>query len=213
MTVAPVLIVITDTGRAPVEVWLSQLERLSAAASAGTVQVQLRDPQLPIRERLRFGQRLRELTRRHGQRLTVNDRLDLALLLEADGVHLAHASVAPEDARAFGDRYGLPWRISAACHVPEALADAAAEALLLSPVAQARKGRPALGIDGLKRALRARLDRSARLGACRVYALGGVTRHNAREFLEAGADGVALIGDALQPAGPAELARALGIQR
>jgi thiamine monophosphate synthase len=65
----------------------------------------------------------------------------------------------------------------------------------------------------LTRALLARQQRSARLGACLVYALGGVTRHNARALLDAGADGVALIGEALQPAGPSELLRALRIQR
>jgi thiamine-phosphate pyrophosphorylase len=214
MTVAAVrLIVITDTDRAPVEVWLGQLARLSEAARPGTLQVQLRDRQLPIRERLGFGLELRQLTRRHGQRLMVNDRLDLAVLVEADGVHLAHASVEPADARAFGARHGLRWCISAACHEPEALAEAAADALLLSPVAQARKGRPALGIGGLTRALLARRQRSAPLGACGVYALGGVTRQNARALLDAGADGVALIGDALDRAGPSELLCALGIER
>ena len=56
--------------------------------------VQLRDPELPVRALRRFGEALRQATRAVGARLIVNDRVDLALLLEADGVHLGRRSMA-----------------------------------------------------------------------------------------------------------------------
>jgi thiamine-phosphate pyrophosphorylase len=207
------LVVITDTERGSVEVLLSQLERLARAAVPGSLQVQLRDRQLPIRDRQRLGERLRDLTRRHEQLFYVNDRLDLAVLLGADGVHLSHASVAPEDARAFGLSHAQSWRVSAACHAPGDFAASTADALMLSPVVGARKGRPPIGLGGLALALRARAERGGELRPCLLYALGGVTRHNARHLLEAGADGVALIGEVFEPEAPDLLLRALGIQR
>lgn len=205
------LIVLSDTERGPVEVWLEDLQRLLAAARPGSVQVLLRDRQLPIRARRELGERLRRATRAHGHALSVSDRLDLAWLIEADGVHLGEDSVTPSDARAFGLAHGQSWRISTACHSPEALADLAADAALLSPVVAARKGNPALGLSGLQRAALARQRRGAALGPCALYALGGVTRHQAAELLAAGADGVAVIGELFVPGAGPELLAALGI--
>jgi thiamine-phosphate pyrophosphorylase len=209
----PRLIAITDTERGSVAVMLQQLMRLTEAAIPGSVQVQLRDRQLPVRERLQLGEELRTLTRRDGQLFFVNDRLDLAVLLEADGVHLSEASVAPEDARAFGLLRGQAWQISAACHTPESFVSARTDALLLSPVAEARKGRAPFGSAGILRARQAQRERAPELGVCSIYALGGVTRHNARKWLDAGADGVALIGELFEAGSATQLLRALGIQR
>lgn len=209
----PRLIVISDTARGPVELWLQKLEGLLAAAQATTVEVQLRDRQLPIRERQRLGEVLRALTRRHGQSFSVNDRLDLAVLLDADAVHLSELSVSADEARSYAGRQNRRWRVSAACHSPEQFAMATADALLLSPVMEARKDRSPLGFKGLRAAERARHERPAALGDCRLYALGGVTRHDARALLDAGADGVALIGELYEPDAPEALLRALRIER
>jgi thiamine-phosphate pyrophosphorylase len=206
---APRLIIITDTLRAPAEVWLERLEALCAAAAPGSVWVQLRDRSLPVRERRRFGERLRELSARYGQGLAVNDRLDLAILLEADGVHLGETSVLAEDARAYARMHGKEWLVSAACHDVQRVSLATADALLLSPVAAPRKGKPALGAEGVREAVRARGERSSAL----LYALGGVTRDNARQWLDAGADGVALIGELLASGADRDLPRALAIAR
>ncbi len=207
------VIAITDTQRAPIDLWLTQLGHLAAAAVPGSVQVLLRDRQLDIRDRQRFGQLLRILTREHGQLLSVSDRLDLAVLLGADAVHLSGASVTVEDARAFGQQHRQKWQITAACHAPDDVARSRADALLLSPIAEPRKGRAALGARGLAAAQAARRDRPAELGPCSVYALGGVTRRNAAELVEAGADGVALIGDLLNADAPSALLDALGLRR
>lgn len=209
----PRLIVITDRESGPLDVWLRHLEELLAAAEPGAVQVLLRDARLPIRERRHFGELLRELTEQHCQSLSVGDRLDLAVLLRADAVHLSEASVTSEDARLFARLHGQRWAVSAAAHDPERCLTASEEALLLSPIMAPRKGRPALGLEGLRRARSACEGRPEALGSCRIYALGGVTSENARALLDAGADGVALIGELFEPGAPTALVSALGIQR
>lgn len=210
---APRLIVITDREGGPLDMWLRHLEELLAAAEPGSVQVLLRDPRLAIRERRHFGELLRGLTERHRQSLSVNDRLDLAVLLRADAVHLSEASVSAADARDFARLHGQRWAVSAAAHGIERCLTASEDALLLSPLMAPRKGRPALGLAALEQARRACRERSTELGRCRLYALGGVTSENARALLDAGADGVALIGELFEPSAPRALVSALGIQR
>jgi thiamine-phosphate pyrophosphorylase len=210
--VTPTLIAITDATRPSFEAWLAQLEQLLAAAREESVLVVLRDRQLPILERRQLGERLRRLTALHGQGLAVNDRLDLAALLQADAVHLSESSVSVEDARAFGERQGRRWWVSRACHDPVEAARSSADALLLSPIAEARKGRPPLGVEGLARA-RAALGQRAGLPACRLYALGGIGAGDARRWIDAGADGVALIGALLDAQAPRALVEQLGLRR
>ena len=212
MSSPPLLVAITDTERAPMAVWLARLEPLLAAAPPGGVLVMLRDRQLPARSRQAFGLELRELTRRHAQRLGVNDRLDLAVLCDADALHLSGSSVGVPEARAFGRRYDRDWWISSACHDPELAGTSQADGLLLSPIAEARKGRPALGAPALARA-RALLDARGPERAPRLFALGGVVPANAAELLRAGADGVALIGALLEPGAPRALLDSLAQAR
>jgi thiamine-phosphate pyrophosphorylase len=213
MRPAPVLIAITDVTRGSFDDWLAQLERLLAAAVPDSVQVLLRDRQLPVRERRELGAHLRELTGRYAQALCVNDRLDLAVLLEADAVHLSESSVSVADAREFARRAGRAWSISRASHDPVDALATDADALLLAPVVEARKGRPALGVVALERARAAIGERSISAPASRLYALGGVTGANAGALIQAGADGVALIGGLLEADAPRRLVESLGIGR
>ena len=195
----PRLIAITDASLLPIETMLDRLTKLAAAARPGSVALLLREHALGARERLRLGHALRTVARAHGQALWVADRLDLALLLEADAVHLGEGSVTATDARKL---LGPHRRISRAWHaVPLDGGDAATElqavdALLVSPVLAPRKGRPALGLEPLGM-LGEQLR--ARNLACQMYALGGISGENAASCLQAGAAGVAAIGAALSP--------------
>jgi thiamine-phosphate pyrophosphorylase len=188
--IAPRLVVITDTNAAPPDLLARRIDSLLSRAHPGSVAIQLRDHELSARARLELGRRLLDSVRRHGAPLIVNDRLDLALVLGAQGVHLGERSVATRDARQL-----LPhaW-ISRACHDPERVAeDPDADAVLLSPILAARKGRPALGLPALRRA-RALLPAQRAL-----IALGGVDAEGAARCLEAGAGAVAVIGAVLAP--------------
>lgn len=146
--------------------------------------VQLRSPELSAQALLALGRALRARTRRVGAKLLVNDRLDLALLLEADGIHLGRSSVDVHDARRV-----VPGLVMRSAHDDAELARARAEgadAVVLSPIfASPDKGEP-LGLEAIARARRLAPELP-------VVALGGITIDNAPSCLAAGAASVAAI--------------------
>ncbi|MBW2457623.1 MAG: thiamine phosphate synthase [Deltaproteobacteria bacterium] len=151
--------------------------------------VQLRDPGLPTGELLARGRELRARTQPVGAALVINDRLDVALALGADGVHLGRHSVAAEQARRLlGEEIWISMSAHSLADVDRAIA-AGAQAALLSPIfSSPGKGSP-LGIEALTEA-------RALVPADRPFALialGGVTAERAAACLAAGADGVASI--------------------
>jgi thiamine-phosphate pyrophosphorylase len=207
---APRLIVITDLSALERNELARRMATVANAARAGTVAILLRDHEVSARERLALGRELCQITRTAEQQLWVADRLDLAMLLEADGVHLGEGSVSAREARRL---LGSDLHVSRAWHRAD-LDDSGTElddldALLLSPIFAARKGRPALGAAAL-----ATLDAAlqARPNAPRLYALGGVTAREVPACDVAGATGIASIGAALA-SDPRGLLEALGIAR
>ncbi len=200
---APRLIAVTDVQSVGVEASLERADTLCSGCVPGSVLVQLRDRELPVRRLLSAGTALRKICSETGQGLAVNDRADLALLLDADALHLAESSVRTEDARRIWQR-----QLYAAAHTEAGVLESQADAVVLAPVAASRKGAPALGLTALER-LRAQL--SQRSEAPRLYALGGVTSDNAHACLRAGADGVAAQGAVWHAQQPLALAAALGI--
>lgn len=200
---APRLIVLSDTTRAPVEVVRQRFDALAQSATPGSVLFIVRDYGLSGRARLELAERVRTLARQSGQLFGVADRADLARALDADAVHLPEAGIGIADARRY---LGPTVFISCACHDPSRAAELGADAVLLSPIFAARKGRPALGVAALAQAR----AQSAGSRVPALYALGAVDAENAGTCLAAGADGVAVIGAALSP-NPEPLLRALKI--
>ncbi|HEY3495293.1 MAG TPA: thiamine phosphate synthase [Polyangiaceae bacterium] len=206
--VRPRLIAITDRTRASAAQTLGRFARLARAAQPGSVVFQLRDRELAAAERLSFGRELVRLAHAEGQLVQVNDRLDLALLLGADGAHLGEASVALPDARRL---LGHSAFLTRASHEPARAGACAADGVLLSPILAERKGREALGLRGIESA-RASLDASE--NPALLFALGGIDAGGARRCREAGADGVAVIGAVLDAAADLDaLVRALSCER
>jgi thiamine-phosphate pyrophosphorylase len=188
----PVLTLITSTPDVAEPALLARLAAISALplASRARVAVQLRDPELPSVELHALGRRLRDATAAVGAMFLVNDRLDLALLLGADGVHLGRRSVAVAEARSL---LGPGAFVSVACHGVDDVARAAeegADAAVLSPIFATPGKGPPLGTGALRKA-RARLLAAAPRVA--LIALGGVDAGSAVACLAAGADGVAAI--------------------
>jgi thiamine-phosphate pyrophosphorylase len=178
------------------------------AIAAGAGWFWLRDRDLPPADRRALAQRLLALTRPRGARLSIGGDIDLAAALAADGVHLA-AAAAVAAARA---RLGASALIGVSAHCDAEVAAAAAagaDYVTLSPIfATASKPGygPALGLAGLGRAARHGMP---------VLALGGVTPARAAECLEAGAAGIAVMGEvmraAAQPGGVREVFRGYAV--
>jgi thiamine-phosphate pyrophosphorylase len=201
------LIVITDHQRWSATHIEQRIGEICRTAQANTVVIQLRDRELSDVERLRLGARLRELTTQHQQRFVVSERVDLAVLLSADGVALPEGGLPGHDAKSLLKDKGMatPW-ISCAWHDVQRLPDPEATVCVLSPIAETRKGRTALGIEQLKR-FRQQLPAEQRL-----FALGGITADNAAAVLAAGAQGLAVMGAAFDSE-PMRLLQAVGIAR
>jgi thiamine-phosphate pyrophosphorylase len=154
---------------------------------------------LQYRNKLGSGRQIlddaRELKRRlrTSVRLIMNDRADLCLAAEFDGLHIGQEDLSPESARRV---IGPELWLGVSTHNPEQLREAdqtTADYLAIGPVfATSSKERPdpVVGLEGVRRARE--LTRKP------VVAIGGITRANARSVLEAGADTVAVISDLLR---------------
>ncbi len=203
------LYLITDRRLAKSPIVAACEEALAAAKQARlAVAVQLREKDLSARELYALARAMRIVCTRHGARLLVNDRIDVALAAEADGVHLPADSIDPADARRLLGRSKL---IGVSTHTAEevsAAAQAGADFVVFGPVydpiSKSAYG-PATGIEGLRRACAA--------AQIPVYALGGITPERVAEAALAGAAGVAVIGSIFGAESPGEamqtLARAL----
>jgi thiamine-phosphate pyrophosphorylase len=126
-------------------------------------------------------------------KLLMNDRADLCLAAEFDGVHVGQDDLSPESVRRI---IGPERWLGVSTHNPEQLREAdrtSADYLAIGPVFSTLskdKPDPVVGLDGVRRARQ--LTRKP------LVAIGGITRANAASVIEAGADSVAVISDLLR---------------
>ena len=159
-----------------------------ALARAGVRSVQLRAKDLSGEEFHRWALAAREASRECGIRLIINDRVDVALLVGADGVHLGQDDLSPEAAR---EILGPSAIIGLSTHdVDEArrAAMAPVDYLAIGPIFETStktSGRSTLGVEGA-RAVRAVVEKP-------LVAIGGITLETAPALLDAGIDGLAVI--------------------
>jgi thiamine-phosphate pyrophosphorylase len=167
----------------------SHLQIAEAAIRGGADVLQLRDKESSGGRLFRVALQLRKLTREAKVPLIVNDRLDIALAVDADGVHLGQADLPASVARNIMGS-GRILGVSAET-VAEAVAAEkdGADYLGVGPVFDARGTKPDAGEPrGLE--LIASVRRRCRLP---IVAIGGIDADNARKVLEAGADAAAVI--------------------
>jgi thiamine-phosphate pyrophosphorylase len=163
---------------------------LEAAVRGGVDMVQVRESQLPDRELLRVLEEAREMTKRFGLPLVVNDRPDLAVLCGADFVHVGQDDLPVDAARRFGIGVGLSTHASREIDVAEA------DYIGVGPVyaTPTKEGRSAVGLDLVRYA-------SERAGVP-WFAIGGIDASNVAEVVAAGATRIAVvraIGEASDP--------------
>ena len=156
-------------------------ELVEAAVRGGVDIVQIREKGLPDGELLGVLQELRALTRRLEVPFVVNDRPDLAVLVEADFVHVGQDDLPVEDAR----RFGVP--VGQSTHAAAELDATAADYAGVGPVYETptKAGRPAAGLDYVRYAA----------GHARLpwFAIGGIDESNIADVVAAGADRIAVV--------------------
>ncbi|HET7034520.1 MAG TPA: thiamine phosphate synthase [Thermomicrobiaceae bacterium] len=166
----------------------SEAEVVRAALAGGATAIQLRWKTGPLREALTVGRELRELCRAAGVLFVVNDRIDLALALEADGVHIGeHDLPLPETRALVGERMLVGYSPPTLVEAIQA-ARLGADYLGIGPVFSTRTKVDAGEPVGLKR-----IREVAETVTLPLVGIGGIDAENAASVIEAGADGVAVI--------------------
>ena len=165
-------------------VLVDELETARLAVEGGATIVQWRLKDVPRVDVVERGRATRSLCARHGVPFVVNDDVEAALMLGADGVHLGRSDEGADTARAHGLMLGL-----SAANLDEARgAEGQADYIGAGPVWETPSktdADPAIGVDGLR-------------GICTavstpIVAIGGIDASNAGECIRAGAAGVAVL--------------------
>jgi len=185
---------------------LPDLARLIAGSAT---LVQLRDKLGSTRALVEEARALRAVLEPAGVPLLVNDRVDVALAAEADGVHIGQEDMAPEDARLLLGRsaiIGLSINtVALAQAAPLEFLDYVAIGGVYSTTSKDNAKAP-IGIAGLSEIVRTVRARDPDFPIC---AIAGINAGNAADVIAAGADGVAVISALSLAPDPAAAAREL----
>jgi thiamine-phosphate pyrophosphorylase len=181
----------------------SLLEVIREALAGGATAVQLRRKQELGRRFVELGRVVRQLTREAGALFFVNDRVDVAMLVDADGVHVGQDDIRCQEARRL---LGPDKIIGVSAETVEQAVAAEREGADYLGVGAVypTKSKPDAaytGIEGL-RAIRAAVSLP-------VVAIGGIDAERAPEVLAAGADGVAVVSAVMSAPDPRAAAAAL----
>lgn len=170
----------------------NDLQVVKVAISGGATCIQLRAKSLSTQEQWEIGRQIREVTRAHGTLFIVNDRIDLALALDADGVHLGEEDLPVAVARQLAARVRGPDfvigfstdSLNVAQTAVEDGADYIGVGNLFGTATKADAG-PPIGLEPLSRIVQN--------VSVPVIGIGGITQENADEVMRAGAVGVAVV--------------------
>jgi len=174
------------------------------ALKGGVRAVQLREKDLSSRDLYETAHDLRKLTSCYGARLFINDRVDIALAVDADGVHLGNASIPVRRARKI---IGEKKLIGVSCHNRVSAISAeemGADFITFGPVfytpSKAVYGDP-VGVG--------KLALVTELLQIPVFALGGIKQDTISQATAAGAHGIAMVSAIMAAENPREEAKAL----
>lgn len=194
------VVVVTDRSICPIVEILDRLAAILDAAPRGAVRVQVREPQLDGGPLFALVRDILAIARPRGAEVWVNDRADVALAVDADGVHLPERGLAIDDVRAL--RSGLA--VGCSRHSGDgvlAASRAGADVIHLGPIwptpskPNAPLGVAALSLPGIRGSL---------------VAVGGIdSPERARDAARAGADAVAVIRAAWTTSDPGATLAAL----
>lgn len=171
-------------------------------SAAGVDVIQLREKDMEAGDLIRSGEPIRDACRAAGVPFIVNDRPDIALALEADGVHVGQNDLSAQVAR----RILGAKAVGTSTHTTEEIDDAMDEMpdyIAVGPIYETptKPGRPAVGLDLIAYA--------ARTVTLPWFAIGGVNAETLDEVLGAGARRVVVVRAITEAADPIAAARSL----
>lgn len=166
------------------------------ALQGGADIIQLREKDLSAQEQYLLAKRLKELTVKYGKKLFINDRVDVALAVGADGVHLGQNSLSPKYAKALGgDNFLTGVSVHSLEEAKKALLEGA-DYLLVSHIfpTDCKPGLEPKGIQLLRQV--------RQFSQVPIIALGGINRKNAAEVMEIGCNGAAVMSAVMATSDP-----------
>jgi thiamine-phosphate pyrophosphorylase len=178
---------------------LSHADQIERLAAGGASLIQLREKRASAREFYQAAVEAMSAAGRLGVQIIVNDRIDIAIAVKADGVHLGQDDLPPDRARQL---LGESRIIGLSTHsLEQALAadSAPVDYIAIGPVFQTSTKDKRDAVVGLEtvREIRRHISKP-------LVAIGGITLEAARAVIEAGADSVAVITDLLSATDIAE---------
>jgi thiamine-phosphate pyrophosphorylase len=178
---------ITDPGGA-----MTIPEQVEAACAGGVRWIQLRMKESTAAGMLVAGHAVREICRHHGALFIVNDRVEVALALDADGVHLGREDMDPVEARQLLGAHKI---IGATCNTFDEVAARARQGVdyiglgPFAPTTTKKQLAPLLGIEGYRRVIAA--TRAAGI-TTPIHAIGGIRLADIDPLMATGVAGIAL---------------------
>jgi thiamine-phosphate pyrophosphorylase len=172
---------------------LSHVEQVTRLIQGGATLIQLREKDLPPHEFYTEAEAAIKIARSKGARIIINDRVDIALALKADGVHLGQDDLPVTAARKILGEHAL---IGYSTHNLEQAVTALGlpiDYLAFGPIfptSSKKAAEPTVGLESLKRVRALTKDLP-------LVAIGGITANTLQKALLAGANCVAVIGAAL----------------
>lgn len=192
----PKIYPITDAGISG----LSHAEQIEKMIAGGAVMIQLREKLASSDKFYASAAQAVEIARPSGIKIIINDRVDIALALDADGVHVGQDDLPPDEARKI---LGVDSIIGFSTHSAEQARLARfmpVDYIAIGPIFQTdTKENPdaVIGLDGLRAARQA-------VGKIPLVAIGGIHFDNMKSVFAAGADSVALIAAIISDASQIE---------
>jgi len=185
-----------------------ETEVVEAALRGGATSIQLRAKELEGRELTLLARQLKAICRSFGALFFVNDRLDVALAAEADGVHLGQNDLPLKDARRIsrcvaGEDFIIgvtAENVEQAVEAEQGGADYLGTAAIF-PTTTKKYEQGAIGLDMLRE-----IVRQVKIP---VVAIGGIKSNNAQEVLSCGASGIAVVSAVVASPDPESAAREL----
>lgn len=179
---------------------ISHAEQVEVLIAGGATLIQLREKHASPNDFYNAAAEAIAVARRHGVKIIINDRVDIALALNADGVHLGQDDLPPAGARAIlGDKVILGFSTHTLEQAREAL-KLPVDYIAFGPIFPTKtKQDPdaVVGLDGLR-------EVRALSGDIPIVAIGGINADNVSFVLDAGADSAAMISAVIGDASKVE---------